>query len=255
RAFFATRGDGDEAFTVRLTTDPALQVLYSMKWAPGETEDEGLISFLARRWVWDGSVWQVDPASVGLYTIPVHFDADGNAMAPEEEPTFVAWFGVFVFVGNPGAGPYPDMSSYCWSPDRSEIAYSTHPSGPTGGNQLRVLNLASGQTRILASPGMNPDWSPDGTKIAFSTYLSGVSRGSIDAIRPDGSGRTTIIPADRKSQYTHNDPIWSPTGSHLIYYRSIDTSSSDIYRATSDGRSPTNLTGDYHSDTFPSAWW
>jgi len=52
-----------------------------------------------------------------------------------------------------------------WSPDGTELAYS---SGVLGFSGIEVLNLETGKTRLVTVPGLDPAWSPDGRYIAFS---------------------------------------------------------------------------------------
>jgi len=51
-----------------------------------------------------------------------------------------------------------------WSPDGTKLAYSH---GLHTASDIAVLNLETGRTKLLISPGKAPQWSPDGRYIAF----------------------------------------------------------------------------------------
>ncbi|HEY4641696.1 MAG TPA: hypothetical protein VII75_10155 [Thermoanaerobaculia bacterium] len=88
-----------------------------------------------------------------------------------------------------------------WSPDGEQIAYTSRVNGRF---QIRVANLITGESHILAGEGSNeqPTWSPDGKWLAFQSNRS--SKWQIYRMRVDG---TDI------EQLTFNgenkDPDWS----------------------------------------------
>jgi tetratricopeptide (TPR) repeat protein len=51
-----------------------------------------------------------------------------------------------------------------WSPDGSKLAYST---GVPGFSGLAILDLDTGERKLLAVPGRDPLWSPDGRTFAY----------------------------------------------------------------------------------------
>ena len=71
-----------------------------------------------------------------------------------------------------------------WSPDGEKIAYTSRVNGRF---QIRIANLITNQSRIVAGEGSNeqPTWSPDGQWIAFQSNRSG--RWQVYRMRVDGT--------------------------------------------------------------------
>ena len=71
-----------------------------------------------------------------------------------------------------------------WSPDGEQLAYTSRVNGRF---QIRIANLITGESRIVAGQGSNeqPTWSPDGQWIAFQSNRSG--RWQVYRMRVDGS--------------------------------------------------------------------
>lgn len=71
-----------------------------------------------------------------------------------------------------------------WSPDGEQIAYTSKVNGRF---QIRIANLVTGQSRIVAGEGSNeqPTWSPDGQWIAFQSNRSG--KWQVYRMRVDGT--------------------------------------------------------------------
>jgi TolB protein len=88
-----------------------------------------------------------------------------------------------------------------WSPDGERLAYTS----PVNGRfQIRISNLVTGETHIVAGEGSNeqPTWSPDGNWIAFQSNRSG--RWQIYRMRVDG---TDLIQLTFNGE--NKDPDWS----------------------------------------------
>lgn len=232
RELIVIRDDGNEDFTVQLTGDPELQ-LYRMIWAPGETDDAGLLSGLGRRWIFDGTDWVVDPESVAIYTAVVLFDGQGHVTGLAAPPAPLVPVAV---LPEPDPGVWhPDVSGweFDWSPDLTEVVFSTIST-----SALLALDVETGTVRTLTT-GLGPrsaKWSPAGNQIVFVN-----SQGSLETIGADGTGRKEIIRWG--VSYSYGRPAFSPTGSHIVYERiphgSLET---DLFRATSSGGSKSNLT-------------
>jgi hypothetical protein len=227
REVFAVRDDGDENFTVQLTNDPDLQFL-TQSWAPGETAGTGLLSGFARRWVYDGVDWVIDPDSVGIYAATVQFDGQGDVGGLAAAPAPLVSVGA---VADDGTW-WPDAYNwhFDWSPNRTEIVYSDDAR-----SELLAQDVITGATRVLTT-GDNPygaKWSPAGNLIVF-----GNGSGGIETIAPDGTGRKEVV---RAGGYGYWYPDISPTGSHILYVRFL-SDGSDLFRATISGKSAANLT-------------
>ncbi|HEX3577031.1 MAG TPA: hypothetical protein VHY33_00595 [Thermoanaerobaculia bacterium] len=91
-----------------------------------------------------------------------------------------------------------------WSPDGSQIAYTSRVNGRF---QIRIADLATHQSRILAGEGSNeqPAWSPDGKWIALQSNRSG--KWQIYRMRVDG---TDLLQLTFDGE--NKDPDWSKKG-------------------------------------------
>jgi TolB protein len=88
-----------------------------------------------------------------------------------------------------------------WSPSGEEIAYTSRVNGRF---QIRVQNVVTGVSRILAGEGSNeqPTWSPDGRWLAFQSNRSG--NWQIYRMRVDG---TDVVQLTFNGE--NKDPDWS----------------------------------------------
>jgi len=89
-----------------------------------------------------------------------------------------------------------------WSPDGSQLAYTSRIDGRF---QIRVADLVTHQSRILAGEGSNeqPTWSPDGKWIAFQSNRSG--RWQIYRMRVDTGSDLLQLTFEGENK----DPDWS----------------------------------------------
>jgi hypothetical protein len=238
---FAVRDDGNESITVQLTNDPELDFTGAVCWAPGETSGFGMIAGLARRFIFDGTSWVVDPSSIGLYATTVLFDANGNVMGTDGPPQFLVSLGIAPF-------DYADAynQDFSWSPDLAKIVFSNHDR-----SELRVLRVTTGQFQTIASSAspFHARWSPGGNSIVF-----GNGYGSIETILPNGTGRKELIRWG--ASYGYWNPEWSPTGSYLVYERQPhgDPYEADVFRMTSAGGGKTNMTADLTGTNKVGVW-
>ncbi len=88
-----------------------------------------------------------------------------------------------------------------WSPDGEQIGYTSRVSGRF---QIRIANVITRQSRIIAGEGSNeqPTWSPDGRWIAFQSNRSGAWQ--IYRMRIDGTDLTQLT-----FDGENKEPDWS----------------------------------------------
>ena len=115
-----------------------------------------------------------------------------------------------------------------WSPDGSEIAFSSYRDGQQG---LYGLDTSTGQVRnIIAMEGLNygADWHPSGEELVLA--LSKTGNPEIYRIRPDG----TIIKRLTVSKAIEISPSWAPGGRDVVF-TSDRSGTPQLYIIDNDG--------------------
>ena len=121
------------------------------------------------------------------------------------------------------------------SPDGSSVAYTFQPRADLNRSDIRVVSLASGETRALSGAASIHDrgarWSPDGSLLAYASESSGWYE--LHVVGADGSGARRL---------THDDADffeqrWHPDGDRLVATRGrhgrydlvlVDVASGDV---------------------------
>ncbi len=101
-------------------------------------------------------------------------------------------------------------SSPTWSPDGSEIIYSSDDGGSP---QLYRISAGGGTGRRLSTGHgycTKPSWSPDGKKVAFNIREGGSFQ--VAVLDLDGGGVRVVTGGDEA-----RDPVWGPDSRHLLY--------------------------------------
>lgn len=144
-----------------------------------------------------------------------------------------------------------------WSPDGTQIVFTTGFMGTTGGPAIFIMNADGSNQRpmkvfpeypSLAYPGSNPKWSPDGTKIAYSQCLNCAGGGSNSEIFFYDFVTDTITRVTN-NLWRDQFPTWSPDGTQLAFSSNKDYITAeqerfreDIYRIDMDGSNLVRLT-------------
>jgi eukaryotic-like serine/threonine-protein kinase len=118
-----------------------------------------------------------------------------------------------------------------FSPDGGQVVFRSERDG--GG--IYLVSALGGEARLLAQQGRNPRFSPNGDRIAYWAGLIaghplGAQAGKIFLIPSTGGDPKQIHPPGILAA---GFPIWSPDGTHLLFYGS-DSSICAAWYPTSD---------------------
>jgi Tol biopolymer transport system component len=92
-----------------------------------------------------------------------------------------------------------------------------------------LVNVVTGEERLLENTGGWPQWSPDGALIASATS------DAIQLMTPDGKSRRLVAETTYNTRFA---PSWSPNGQRLTFHADDD----EAYVVNVDGTGLINLT-------------
>lgn len=93
------------------------------------------------------------------------------------------------------------------SPDGTRVAYQSYVGVPS--REIRVIDLATGNSVMVASNGNSPQWNAKGDRLL---YLDGALEGPAIIVNADGSGRRNVT----RSLIFRPGVSWSPDGAYFI---------------------------------------
>ena len=153
-----------------------------------------------------------------------------------------------------------------WSPDGARILYTRtrldrrHTFRPS----LNVIDVATGDSRLIAADAGEGAWSPDGRRIAFASvrdrngkwcYEQCTLSGEIYAMDSDGTDLVRLT----RNRGDDGAPSWSPDGSRIVFASNRNvrgappSQTTEIYSIHADGSCLTWLTNGSPGSRDP-AW-
>jgi hypothetical protein len=249
---------GDAADLTRISYDPfdefnpklspdGRTVLYDLR-APENDEDEG---------------------NEALMTMDAEGGFRGTEMTHESvhaiRPVFLPDGHGFLFVSSPAGKPATlwrvdsltpyapketiattgfDMGVPDVSPDGTRVVYAGMEKKKGGWSVYTASTSAGGKSTSLTG-GINPVWSPSGDQIVYSLTV-GNSR-QLHLRNADGTGKATQL---TDTPFDHEDAVFSPDGTRLLFLVHTAPKIWDIYAMHADGTHLQRLTsGDTYVET------
>jgi hypothetical protein len=244
-------GTGDVTFTVGCTTA-----------APAGAGHE--IAFVTDRLPLDGQapvrVYLMNEDGTGLrartgvardYLLGLDWLPDGRTLGFLSTPKFDDVIGGVISTMDAESGTIDTLFAVSaldspeWSPDGTHMAFVDN-FDVSGGDldQVWVAGPDGSDRHQLTADGVphwSPTWSPDGTQLAYATR-SGEPDGLGNRIVVRSLGDPTETPVLADFRGDINRITWSPTGTTIAFFGSLDSNGSQIFTVPATGGEATQLT-------------
>jgi Tol biopolymer transport system component len=188
------------------------------RWSAGEPI-EGMVSSLS---VGNG-IW-TEYVSLKDIRWPPTINRDGSQLAFSAADS-LHLFTIQTRTGQVLAPSLSDIYSPEWSPDGTLIAYEValpqrDPHFDHRESEIRVLDLKSGNSRVLVPHGGQPKWAPSGEWIAYLDDSTDPGGKRCFLVHPDGTDAHIVAVAPRRllggSAAFWGNNVWSPDPSKLL---------------------------------------
>jgi Tol biopolymer transport system component len=233
------------------------------RWSPNGRQ----IAFYRIPWDPYGSVYGLfimNADGSGLQRIPTPPDGLSEADWSPDGTRLVAYSGSrlvtfkpdgtdLVFLPPTNVDTYEFRRGISWSRDGNEILYVGRHAydGRSTGPDIWIFNIATGVSRMLATPAIDARWSPDGHQVAYIETGGAGGPGRLAVINSDGSNKRILTAnSQAKPQMT-----WSPDGRRLLFVLG-GGDQTNLYTISVDGgeaRPLTNVPGNFAH--YPDWYW
>jgi Tol biopolymer transport system component len=156
-----------------------------------------------------------------------------------------------------GSTPLLDQPA-AWSPDGRQLAFTALTTGSADGDPHIVVVGADGNGLARIGPSSieawDPAWSPDGTRIAFKGQSNGVDAIYVMDALGGNARRITSVTIDTRSYgdpMAFRDPQWSPDGTRIVFFVTVQSGNQDIFVVNADGSGELDLTNSLEDEAWP----
>ncbi|MEX0756094.1 MAG: hypothetical protein WD556_13440 [Actinomycetota bacterium] len=134
--------------------------------------------------------------------------------------------------------PSEQITSFAWSPDGGEIAYTVQAdAGHRLPQDIFLMNSDGSNHRRLTANGWSnePSWSPDGKQIAYTSDPQQARKLNEDlwVMDADGSNQTKLTSSPERD----GSPTWSPDGQEIVISRYGGATNCSLLAVAADGSS------------------